>query len=170
MPEHRATEEHLRASGAGWTMLRNSIYAEMLLGGAAAALASGRHVSNEGDGRVSYVSRADCAAAAAAVLTTDGHDGKEYDITGSEALGARDVAALYSELGGRPVEALLVDDGAYTAGLVEHVGLPEPLARAYATFGMGARLGYSAAVSTTVADLTGRGPRGVREVLAGKLG
>jgi NAD(P)H dehydrogenase (quinone) len=169
MPEHRATEEHLRASGAGWTMLRNSIYTEMLLGGAPAALASGRHVSNEGDGRVSYVSRADCAAVAAVVLTTDGHDGKEYDVTGPDALSAHDVAALYAELGGKPVEALTVDDDAYVAGLVEHAGMPEGVARAYATFGTGARRGYSAPVSTTVADLLGRAPVSAREALAGKL-
>jgi NAD(P)H dehydrogenase (quinone) len=169
MPEHRATEEHLRASGAGWTMLRNSIYTEMLLGGAPAALASGRHVSNEGDGRVSYVSRADCAAVAAVVLTTDGHDGKEYDVTGPDALSAHDVAALYAELGGKPVEALTVDDDAHVAGLVEHAGMPEGVARAYATFGTGARRGYSAPVSTTVADLLGRAPVSAREALAGKL-
>jgi NAD(P)H dehydrogenase (quinone) len=169
MPEHRASEEHLRASGAGWTMLRNSIYTDMLVGGAGPALASGRHVSNEGDGRVSYVSRADCAAMAAVVLTTDGHDGKEYDITGPQALSAHDVAALYAELGGKPVEVVPVDDDAYVAGLVEHAGMPEPVARAYATFGIGTRRGYSAPVSTTVADLTGHEPRNAREVLAGRL-
>ena len=164
--EHRATEEHLRASGTGWTMLRNSIYTEMLLAGAAAALATGRYVTNGGDGRVSYVARADCAAVAAAVLTTDGHDGKEYDITGPEALGARDVAALYTEFGGRPVEVAAVDDEAYAAGLVEHAGMPEPVARTYTTFGIGTRRGYSAALSTTVAELTGSEPTSARDVLA----
>jgi NAD(P)H dehydrogenase (quinone) len=164
--EHRETEEHLRASGTGWTMLRNSIYTEMLLAGAGAALATGRHVSNEGDGRVSYVARADCAAVAAAVLTRDGHDGKAYDITGPSALSARDVAVLYTVFGGRPVEAVLVDDDAYTAALVQHAGMPEPVARAYTTFGIGARRGYSAALSTTVADLAGREPLPARDVLA----
>jgi uncharacterized protein YbjT (DUF2867 family) len=43
-------------------------------------------VTNEGDGCVSYVNRDDCAAAAAAVLASDGHDGKIYDITGPESL------------------------------------------------------------------------------------
>jgi NAD(P)H dehydrogenase (quinone) len=164
--EHRETEEHLRASGTGWTMLRNSIYTEMLIAGAGAALATGRHITNEGDGRVSYVARADCAAAAALVLTTDGHDNKEYDITGPEALGARDVAALYAEFGGRPVDVVFVGDEAYAAGLVEHAGMPEPLAQAYTTFGVGTRRGYSAAVSTTVADLTGSDPMRARDVLA----
>ena len=122
MWEHRQTEDHLRATAPGWTILRNSIYAEILLGGAEAALASGSHVTNEGDGRVAYIARDDCAAAAAAVLAADGHEGRIYDITGAVSLGAADVAALYGELGGRAVEVVHVDDEAYTAGLVEHAG------------------------------------------------
>jgi NAD(P)H dehydrogenase (quinone) len=164
--DHRETEEHLRLCGTGWTLLRNSIYAEMLAGAAGAALATGRHVTNEGDGRISYVSRADCAAAAAAVLTSDGHDGKTYDITGREGLTASEVAALFAELGGRPVELVPVSDEEHAAALVEHAGLPEPVARGYATFGEGARRGYCAAVSDTVLELTGRPPRSVREMLA----
>jgi NAD(P)H dehydrogenase (quinone) len=170
MWEHRQTEDHLRATAQGWTILRNSIYTEILLGAADAALASGSHVTNEGDGRVSYVSRDDCAAAAAAALATDGHDGKIYDITGAASLSAADVAALYAELGGRPVEVVHVDDDAYVATLVEHAGMPEPVARVYASFGTGTRRGYGAPVSDTVVQLTGRLPRAARDMLAESIG
>jgi NAD(P)H dehydrogenase (quinone) len=164
--DHRATEEHARASGLPWTFLRNAIYAESLVTGAAGALATGTLLTNAGEGRTAYVSRVDCAAVAAVVLASDGHDGKAYDITGPEPLGARDVAALYTELGGRPVEPAFVDDDAWVAALVEHAGLPEGLARTIATFGIAARQGYAEVVSTTVRDLTGREPRTAREVLA----
>jgi NAD(P)H dehydrogenase (quinone) len=167
--DHRATEEHARVSGLDWTFLRNAIYAESLAQGAAGALASGMLLTNAGDGRTGYVSRADCAAAAAAVLTTDGHAGKEYDITGPEALDARAIAALYTELGGQPVEPAFVDDDAWAAAMVEHAGMPDALARTIATFGTAARLGYAAVVSTTVRDLTGREPRSARDVLAAAL-
>jgi NAD(P)H dehydrogenase (quinone) len=169
MWEHRQSEDHLRATAPGWTILRNSIYAEVLLAGADAALASGSHVTNEGDGRVSYVSRDDCAAAAAAVLATDGHDGKIYDVTGATALSATDVAALYAKLGDRPVEVVNLDDDAYAAMLVEHAGLPQPVAEIYASFGTGARRGYGAPVSDTVLQLTGRPPRAAGDVLAEAL-
>jgi NAD(P)H dehydrogenase (quinone) len=53
--------------------------------------------------------------------------------------------------------------------MVEHAGMPEPIARIIATFGTAARLGYAAVVSTTVRDLTGREPRLAREVLAAAL-
>lgn len=165
--EHRATEELIRGSDLAWTFLRIGIQAETLLGPAAAALAAGRLVTNEGAGRTSYVSRDDCAAVAAAVLTatTIDHDYRAYDITGPEALAPADLAALYAEISGRAVEPALVDDDAFVAALVEHTGTDEELARTYATFGIAARRWYFAPVSTAVADLTGRPPRSVREVL-----
>jgi NAD(P)H dehydrogenase (quinone) len=165
--EHRATEELVRGSELAWTFLRNAIYADLLLGPAAVALAAGKLVTNEGDGRTSYVARDDCAAVAAAVLTSDSidHDYRAYDVTGPEALGPADLAAIYAELGGRPVEPVLVDDDAYVARLVEQAGVDEDTARVYATFGTAARRHYLAPVSTTVADLTGQPPRSVRAVL-----
>jgi NAD(P)H dehydrogenase (quinone) len=167
--EHRATEELIRASGLGWTFLRNGIYADLQVHDAAAAIASGMLLTNAGDGRNAYVAREDCAAAAAAVLTTGDHDGKEYDITGPEALGAEDLAALYGELGGRPVEVVQLDDDAWVAAMVEHAGMPEPIAQTYATFGIAMRRGYSAVVSTSLQDLTGRTPTTVRAVLEAAL-
>ena len=130
-----------------------------------ALLASGRLITNAGEGRTAYVTRADCAAAAAAVLTTDGHAGKAYDITSADALNVADVAALFTELSGRPVEPVYLSDEEWIATMVEHAGMPEPLARDIATFGIAARQGYLGAVSTTVAELTGREPVSVRAVL-----
>lgn len=168
--EHRATEEAIRASGAAWTFLRNSIYADMVVQQAGGALATGRLITNAGSGGVSYVTREDCAAAAAAVLTSgDAHAGRTYDITGPEAPTPADLAQLIGTVGGKPVELVLVDDEAAARGMVEHAGLPEPLARGLATFGTGARLGYSAAVSTAVADLTGTRPTPLRDVLTTAL-
>jgi NAD(P)H dehydrogenase (quinone) len=164
-PEHRGTEELIRASGLGWTFLRNGIYADLQVHDAAAAIASGKLLTNTGDGRNAYVAREDCAAAAAAVLTTGNHDGKAYDITGPEAVGADDLAALFAELGGTPVEVVQLDDAAWVAAMVEHAGMPEPAAQAYSTFGIATRRGYSAAVSTSLHDLTGRTPKTVRAVL-----
>ena len=153
-----------------WTFLRNCIYAEMLAGpGAPRRWPRAECSTNEGEGRTAYVSRADCAAAAAAVLTSDGHAGKAYDITGPEALSAHDLAALFAEIGGRPVEAVLLDDDAWVGAMVEHAGLPEPLARQLATFGIAARQRLRAVVSTSVRDLTGREPRTAREVLEAAL-
>jgi uncharacterized protein YbjT (DUF2867 family) len=56
-----------------------------------------------GDVPVSYISTADVAAVAAIALTEDGHEGKGYTLTGSEALTLPEVAEHISAAVGRPV-------------------------------------------------------------------
>jgi NAD(P)H dehydrogenase (quinone) len=162
-PSHRDTEKALRESGLAWTTLRNSFYAEYQVPAGAQAIATGRLVHNNGDGRIAYVSREDCAAAAAAILTTDGHEDKAYDITGPEPLDQNDVAALLSEVSGRPVEAVAVDDEAFIQGLTAS-GIPEPVAREIASYGKAIREGYLGEASDAVENLTGRPPRSLRQV------
>jgi NAD(P)H dehydrogenase (quinone) len=163
--EHRETELAIEAAGLAYTFLRNSIYADLQPRSAEAAIATGRLVTNAGEGRTGYVTREDCAAVAAAVLTGDGHANQAYDVTGPEALNADDLARLYSELGGRPVEVVHVDDAAYAAGLVEHAGMPQHLAEIYATFGAATRSGALDVTTDVVERLTGRPPASLRSVL-----
>lgn len=101
---HQQTEDRLRASGVAWTMLRNSIYMDGLLRQAAGMIADGRAVIPPNESPIGYITRADCAAAAAAVLTTPGHEGKAYDITGPALLGVREIAAAASAVTDRPIE------------------------------------------------------------------
>jgi NAD(P)H dehydrogenase (quinone) len=159
-PSHRDTEMVLLESGLAWTALRNSFYAEYQVPAGAQAIATGRLVHNSGDGRIAYISR---AAAAAAILITDGHEDKLYDIAGPEPLSQYDVAALLSEVSGRPVEAVAVDDEAFIQGLTAG-GIPEPVALEFASYGRAIREGYLGEASSAVENLTGRPPRSLREV------
>jgi NAD(P)H dehydrogenase (quinone) len=163
-PSHLATEVAVRESGLAWTFLRNSLYADFQVPTVAQAIASGRLVTSAGEGRVGYVARDDCAAAATAVLTQDGHEGKVYDITGPAAIGPQDVAALAAELGGRPVEVVSVDDDALLAGMIE-AGVPEPRARIVLSFVVAAREGFLDSVTSAVEELTGTAPSSLREVV-----
>ena len=167
--DHRETEAALRESGLAWTALRNGLYAEYQVPAGAQAIATGRLVHNNGDGETAYVSREDCAAAAAAVLSTEGHEGEAYDITGPRPLSQDDVAALLSEVSGRPVEAVAVDDEEFVQGLAAS-GMPEPAARSIATFGRAIREGFISEASGAVENLTGRPPRSLREVFEAHRG
>lgn len=167
-PSHLATEQALAASGLAWTVLRDSLYSEYQAPEAAQAIATGTLAHNRGDGKVAYVSRDDCAAVAAAVLTGDGHEGKTYDVTGAELFGPQELAALYAELGGRPVEARELDDETFVAGLAAAFGDDDHArygAELVASFGRSVRLGCQSAASDVVERLTGRPPRTLRSVL-----
>jgi NAD(P)H dehydrogenase (quinone) len=166
---HYATEQALASSGLAWTVLRMGLYADYQLPEAERALATGVLEHNRGSGTVAYVARDDCAAAAAAVLRQRGHDGAIYEITGPESFAADELAALYSDLGGRPVTARALDDAAFVATIAGDAAGDDHLrygAELVASFGRSIREGYMSARTEAVRDLTGRPPRPLREVLA----
>jgi NAD(P)H dehydrogenase (quinone) len=162
--DHRLTEEALRASHLKWTMLRNQIYMDAATRDAARVIASGEYVTNAGDGRIAYVDRRDCAAAAAAVLTTPGHAGKAYDITGPDLLSPAEYVALLAELSGRPVRVVPIgDDDLFKS--VNTGGLPEPIAHMIVGMGTAQRLGFFNVKSSAVEKLTGEPARTLRAKL-----
>jgi NAD(P)H dehydrogenase (quinone) len=162
--DHGATEQAIRDRGLRWTALRMGLYAESQVAAAARAVASGHLVHNNGDGATAYVSREDCAAAAAAALAGDGHEDRVYDITGPELVTQAQLAALAAEISGRPVVPVAIDDEEATQSLIA-VGLPADVAKAIASFGTAIREGVLEVLSSHVEDLTGRPPRSLRDVL-----
>jgi NAD(P)H dehydrogenase (quinone) len=104
--DHKATEDALKASGVAWTMLRNSIYMHGQIAQAARWVADGRAMIPPNESPIGYITREDCARAAAAVLSTPGHEGKAYDITGPELIGVREAAAIASAITGKPIEVV----------------------------------------------------------------
>ena len=96
---------------------------------------------------------------AAAVLAAGGHDGACYDVTGPEAYSAADLAALYGELGGRPVVERRVSDAELVAAMVGGAGHDDHLrfgAELVASFGRSIREGYMSACTDHAATLMGR--------------
>ena len=162
--ENRETEEMLEQSDLAWTALRNAAYAELQIPLGAIAVTYGKLVTNAGAGRVAPISRSDCAAAAAVVLTTDGHEGRAYEITGPEALTQPDIAALLSEVSGRPVEVIPSSDRRLMWGLIR-LGTPKPVARSIVQLGVATREGYFDVVDPAFEELVGRRPRTLRDVL-----
>jgi NAD(P)H dehydrogenase (quinone) len=162
--EHRATEELLRDGAVAWTVLRNAAYAELQVPLGAVAISYGKLVTNAGDGRVAPISRSDCAAAAAMVLTSEGHEGQTYEITGPEALSQADIARLLGEVSGRPVMLVRTGDRRLRWGL-SRLGTPKPIAQAIVDLGIATREGYFDVVDGAFEWLTGRRPQTLREVL-----
>jgi NAD(P)H dehydrogenase (quinone) len=64
------------------------------------------------ESKIGYVTREDCAAAAAAVLATPGHENKAYDITGPELIGVREIAAAATAVTGKAIEVTDAPAGA----------------------------------------------------------
>ena len=139
--DHAATEQYLAASGVPFTVLRNGWYNENWLGSLGPALAHGAMIGAAGAGVVSPAARADYADAAAAVLTSDGHLGRTYELAGDVGYTMADMAAILGDLGGKRVVYQDLGEAGYAQALIGF-GLPEPvatiLADADASIGRGA--------------------------------
>jgi NAD(P)H dehydrogenase (quinone) len=120
---HKATEEAIRESGIPFTFLRNAMYHENYTGTLPLAYELGALVTATGDGRIASVARDDLALAAAVVLTTDGHEGAVYELTGSGAWSFDELAALAGDVSGKPLDHRSVSAADRIAGLVG-AGLP----------------------------------------------
>jgi NAD(P)H dehydrogenase (quinone) len=158
------TEALLHRSGLAWTVLRFGTFAELVLPPAATAVQNGRLITNNGDGRVVPISRRDCAEAAAIVLTTDGHIGETYEITGAEALSPSDLVELYTDLSGKQVKVVPLSDAMLTEVLAG-IGTPLPAVLSLVAFGRAVRLGYFEVIDPTFERLTGHPPISLRDVL-----
>jgi NAD(P)H dehydrogenase (quinone) len=160
---HFWTEVRLASSGLGWSILRNNLYADYLIPSAQHAIATGTLFHAAGSGRRAYVTREDCAAAAAhALLAAEGR--RIYDVTGPEALSGDDLAAIYSRISGKPVVAVAVPGASFKAGLVQ-AGVPEGLADVLTRFETDAAKGYLGIAGDAVETLTGRAPQSVETFL-----
>ena len=167
-PSHYATEQWLAQSRLSWTVLRHSLYADYQVPEAARAIATGGLLHNRGDGRIAYVAREDCAAVAAAVLTSAGHEGAVHEVTGPESYDGPALASVYAEVGGRPVIASAIGDGELIGALVGSDAADDHArygAELVTSIGRAIREGYFARCTDTVATLTGRPARTLRQVL-----
>ena len=167
--EHQATEAALRASGLTYTLLRNSWYVENYTAQVPAILQRGSLAGSAGDGRVSAATRADYAAAAAAVLTGDGHAGRAYELGGDEAFTLAELAAEIGAQAGQPVGYLDLPEDEY-ARLLAIAGLPEAAAVTLADADRGLARGDLFVDSGHLRQLIGRPTTTLRDAVAVALG
>jgi len=162
--DHRLTEEALVKSGVPYTILRNQLYMDGLVAEAAQAIASGDLYTNTGRGKWAPVWRRDIAEVAAVVLTTPGHERQMFDITGPELLSRQDFAKLITEVTGRRVRVIDMDDANYIQRLMRD-GLPEAAAKVVASFGTATRANQLNIKDEATQILIGHAPRSVKDLL-----
>ena len=167
-PEHKGTEELIAASGIPATILRNGWYTENYAGSIPQVTATGELVSSVGDGRVASASRKDYADAAAAVLTTEGHEGKVYELSGDVAWNQQDLAAAISEVTGKPVTYVPKTTEEHAA-ILKSAGLDDGTVFFVTTLDSNTRDGLLAETSGDLARLIGRPTTPLRDGLAAAL-
>ena len=165
MLAHRQIAYHLDSVGLPVTYLAAATYMDDLLGEAEEIQRTGEIRASAGSGRAGFIAASDVALAAAHVLTTDGHDGDTYVLTGPEALSYADVARRFSAVFGRRVDYADLPAARIRDLLLESGRTPWQADGDVERFDW-IRQGGAATVTGTVREFTGADPRPLDEWLA----
>ncbi len=153
--EHVETEKMLADSGIRYALLRNGWYTENYLASVPAALEHGVFIGAAGEGKIAFAARADYAAAAACVISEDGHAGKVYELAGDEARTLSHLAKELTEQSGKNVVYQNLSQADFVAAL-KNAGLPDELSEMLAESDVGASVGGLFDDSHTLSKLIGR--------------
>lgn len=148
--QHWQAERALEQSGLAWTMVRPVFLMQNLR----VMVRDAAIYTAAGDGRVAMIDARDIAAVAVAALTTPGHEGKIYTLTGPEAVSFDDVANNLSQQSGKQIRHVRVSVDDVRAAL-ESAGVTawfaDDMARLHAMLGAG----YEDLVTDDVRVVTG---------------
>lgn len=159
--QHFQTEEFIRASGARFVILRDSMYADFI---PYFAGRDGVIRGPAGDGETSWVTRDDIAAVATQVLITTDHDDSTLDITGPEAVSMAETAERLSRHIGRPITYYdETEEEAYASRA--SFDAPDWEVEGWVTSYQAIAKGELATVSGAVENLTGRRPQSIEDFL-----
>lgn len=167
---HFQVEQKIKASGVPGTMLRPESFMQNIVNFAAPTIRSqGAFYGALKNAPIAYIDVADIAAVAAKTLTTDGHEGQSYTLTGGELLTQNEIAARISKSVGRQVKYVDLAPKELRQAVVGQ-GTPAWLAdallelQAYYTDGPGAK------VTDAVRQVLGREPRNIDQFLTANAG
>lgn len=110
---HHHVEQHLKASGLEWTMIRPNFFMQNLLPSGFKIKAEGKFYLPLGHGETVMMDCRDIGLVFAVVLTGQGHASQSYELSGPETMNFYDVATQLSEVLGKPVEYVDQDPAAY---------------------------------------------------------
>lgn len=157
---HAATEADLVASGIPFTVLRNGLYADFLPMVFAGALETGVLSLPAGEGKVSYLSRGELAAAIAAAALAPRLERGVYALTGQSAHDYHAIAAKVGAATGRSIRYEPVTEDSYAATLIAR-GVPAWLGRAMANMYTAAAQNRFAMTNHDFATLVGYPPKSI---------
>jgi len=162
---HVQTEKWLKGSGLTYTILKHALYSDVI------PMFLGENVIEReviyqpaGDGKVSFASRSDMAAAAAVTLTTEGHGNNTYEIAGSESYSYNDIAKILSDLSGKQIVYVSPSAEEFRKTLAD-AGVPAGIIEMTSMFNEGIRQGEFDFPDPTLEKLIGRQPQSVEDFL-----
>ena len=155
---HGEADQNVANSGIAHTIIRPAYFMQNLMASAQMISSGGTFSGAMGDGKLGFIDTRDIGNVAASVLTSDGHEGKTYPLTGPEALSMGELAGKLSAVLGKEVEYVNVSQEAAKAGLMA-MGMPDWMADGWAAIAIMISTGAANIVTPMVKEVTGEEPR-----------
>ncbi|WP_241978641.1 SDR family oxidoreductase [Cryobacterium sp. TmT2-59] len=153
---HHAVEQYMRESRSPYTFLRPNFFMQNLATTYAGPIRErGEIFVPAGRSRTAFIDARDVGRVAATTLSEPGHIGKKYTLSGEQSLSYRNVAAIMSDVLGRPIRYTRPHEDEYLAQLAAD-DLPEDYIAVQKMIHRVVRLNISAFPNRTIRHLTGR--------------
>ncbi|GEP93645.1 NAD(P)H dehydrogenase (quinone) [Chitinophaga terrae (ex Kim and Jung 2007)] len=161
---HAYTADYLKQTGIPYTLMDNTMYADMI------PFLTGTDILNNGisipagDGKTPFLPITEMAEALAVVLTTPGHENKEYIIAAETAFSFSEIADLLSDITGKAITYHQPEASSYIAQLVQ-TGASEEDAAYLARFCVAIANREFDTQKSDVKQLLGRSPVSLKDFL-----
>lgn len=155
LADHYQTEDYIKASGLTYTFLQNSLYFEVIPMFVGAGVLETGIFFPAGEGKVAFAARQDLGEATATILSTEGHENKTYNLTGSEAYSFAQIAEGLSSLTGKTISYTSPEPAAFE-GMLKQFGLPEGIVVMSVLFAAGMKNNDFSSPSDSLEHFLGR--------------
>lgn len=162
---HWKTDNLIKESGLTYTILKHGLYTDILpmfMGDK--VIETGTIFLPAGEGKSSYASRQDMAAAGAILMTSEGHENKTYELGSDVSYSFQDIARMLGELSGKPIQYASPSPAVFRQQLKSY-GVPDQVIEGMTTFCVAIAEGEFDFPSTDLEAILGRKPQPVNEFL-----
>ncbi len=161
---HAYTADYLKQSGVPYTVMNNTFYADLIqIIGGKNILQNGITIP-AGNGKVPFLPIAEMANTLAAVLSSPGHENREYTIAADTAYSFADIANMLSDITGKTIPYHPVEIEAYVAQLIEQ-GVSQDDAEYLSRYAVAIARGEFETNTSNVQQLLGRPAMGLTDYL-----
>jgi NAD(P)H dehydrogenase (quinone) len=163
---HINTEKLIRESGMAYTIFRNNLYLDFVPVFIGEKVLETGIFWPAGHTAGAYALREEMAEAAVNVLTSTGHENKEYNISNTGAWTFQQVADTISQVSGKNISYTSPARETYKSVLTQ-AGVPELYVNMFAGFAEAIRIGeFDSATGTDLEKLLGRKPVSLESYLS----
>ena len=159
---HALSDAELAGSGMPFTILKPHSFMQNLLMAAPSVAQQGAMYLAHADGKMGVIDSRDISDFAAHVLTTAGHEGKTYTITGPASLSMHQISAAIGEAIGKTVTYVPVSVDAARQSMAQ-MGLDEWMVNLISDYSTAYSANWGDLVTDDFQRVTGKAPRGIEQ-------